>query len=150
MMKTEEASGERRNNNVEARARSNVSDAKDIIKGLIKIDSSDHQLVTPIGSSSFSPKNRSLQERTTTEDEVARQPVSVEIKQDGSANLKNTVPIKKVIYTSKFTCFEWTLIILNLFIFAGIILTLIALLRVLAFAHQKDIVIFLSQLLPPQ
>lgn len=134
------------------------SDTKDIIRGFVKTD----RLTTDSPFPSRLPER--IHHSTTSKlkkkvdfnesDEISQpQAVSVEIKQHltpSSDKVITPAPIRRITYSSKLTCFEFTLLVLNFFLFIGIIATSLVLVRLLAYVHQKDIANFLAYLVTLQ
>ena len=106
-----------------------------------------------------SPRNddkRTLSPRTdeksavSPKSEKALTPRKQDKESDQAPTNVQVVPLKQIKYSSRFTCFEWTLIVLNVLIFLGILFTLMILLRIFVVVHQKDINDFLAYLITLQ
>lgn len=146
LAKTEFEKMEKVSNNVGNKDEKKSNDPKDIIRGLIRYHKAEN-ISTETSISKDNDKHHNSTSQRASEDLAAKHVVSVEIKQD-TVQPVVSAPVKKIVYTSNLSCFEWTLVILNILIFVGIIVTASALLRLLAFTHQRDITIYLSQFIP--
>jgi hypothetical protein len=86
----------------------------------------------------------------TVKNASSKSPVVQEVKKDSQQLIKtpNYAPVvpKKIKYPSRYTCFEKTLIALNVLIFLGILFTIFIFCRILLVVHQKEISDYLSSL----
>lgn len=134
------------------------SDTKDIIRGFVKTDrlTTDSPFPSRLPERINHSTTSKLKKKVdfTETDEISQpQAVSVEIKQHltpSSDKVITPAPIRRITYSSKVTCFEFTLLVLNFFLFIGILATSLVLVRLLAYVHQKDIANFLAYLVTLQ